>query len=281
MLFHPQPRWCSRWFFVGARVWLLLLMAAILGGGNERFAKAQTAPNRVWIIVVPGLRPDDLDSSSLPAFDALSRQASSGWMVCRTARVGSGSTPALAGDRLASQLLTLGSGARADAPSPSPVLPPSANEASAPARPAPAPFALPQNYLDTLRKRNDALDHLVTPGALGELARQAGSQTALCGVGGAKTRALAALLLMDRQGRVDAAVNFPDQPASAASSNSPEQNAAWENGLRLLPGASVPCCDLSGRADPAEFFFAPRFPFPLAARPERATRRAAAVFDGL
>src|SRR5438105_4336 len=93
------------------RFWILIWLLLAAGLLNTPAAQAgQTAPPRVVVAVVPGLRAEDLTRPEAPALGQLVRAGASGWMVCRAARTGANGR-----DSEEALALTLGSGARAAA----------------------------------------------------------------------------------------------------------------------------------------------------------------------
>ena len=136
---------------------------------------------RVSILVVPGLRAEDLTRPELPAIRDLVKRSAVGWMNTRTASRTS--------DSEESGYLTLGSGTRAAA---NPIL---------------GLFGHAQ--LAQLREMNANLDHPVPIGALGDILRAAGKTTMV--VGGedeAEPRSGALLLAIDSLGTVDSDHTF-------------------------------------------------------------------------
>lgn len=141
---------------------------------------AQTpAKMRIVLLVVPGLRADDLKDPDLFYIRFAISQGAVGWMNTRTARI-----PGQSKDSDAAAYLTLGTGARATAGS------------------------LGRSYRDGWLSRlivdNARLDHLVNVGLLGEMIRRAGLSTIVEGGDddpGSPSGGL--LTAMDRHGRID------------------------------------------------------------------------------
>lgn len=129
-------------------------------------AGAAAPARRVLVVLVPGLRAADLSRPKLPVLDQLALVGTSGWMVCRAARVAGGK------ETTASRLLTLDCGARAVA-EPDLLTQVAFEAASAGAHPPPA-------FL-TLQRQNAQLDHPVPLGALGDGVHQIGGKTAVIG----------------------------------------------------------------------------------------------------
>lgn len=145
-------------------------------------AAQPTKDRQMVILVVPGLRADDLARPQRPALENLRylvSQSAVGWMNTRTARV-----PGQKRDPQEAAYLTLGAGARATA----------------------GPYArvITADTLARLKAENARLDHPVQVGALGETLRRAGLR--VCVVGNeddVERRRAARMIAMDAQGRVD------------------------------------------------------------------------------
>lgn len=134
------------------RTVLALLLAVLVLGGSDG-ASAQTFyTSPVIIILVPGLRADDLTSSAAGGLANLARQGAIGWMNCRTARV-----PGQREEPQEAAYVTLGAGSRATA----------------------GPYArtITSDSLARLRFENGRLDHDVQVGLLGDIIRDAGGRT--------------------------------------------------------------------------------------------------------
>ena len=94
---------------------LALLWFLLFGGIAPAIAQTPSVPaHRVIILLVPGLRADDLTRCPLPGLTALRSEGAAGWMVCRAARAHNPRQLTADGrDTSASLALTLTSGARA------------------------------------------------------------------------------------------------------------------------------------------------------------------------
>ena len=174
-------------------------------------AHAQAEPGSTcYLILIPGLQPEDLTHPQLPALAALSRQSASGWMVCRTARIPSSTHSPSSRELLTGQCLTLGSGARAAGLSESERL------VEQPRHGDFAPASFTSTTLQAILDRLARLDHPVTVGALGDLIHSAAGMTVLLvpseeiDIGKAAT-----LLTMDSQGHTDLVGNLSPEDASA------------------------------------------------------------------
>jgi hypothetical protein len=168
-------------------------------GGSVPALAADPPTARVVVLLVPGLRADDLPRPELPLLRQIIAEGASGWMVCRAARV---TDPHLlrpdGRETTTSLLLTLGSGSRAVA----------GPEVSALDAVSPNPWndtatALAIALL-TLQTRNARLDHPVPLGALGDMLHRARLQTATLGNADTDTPDPASLFVaMDSAGSVD------------------------------------------------------------------------------
>lgn len=190
---------CSLWSFVyGLRNLLALLLLVCL---VPTALSAAPAPGRIVLLVVPGLRAEDLNRPELPTLRRLLSEGASGWMVCRAARV---TDPDLlrpdGRDTTDSLMLTLGCGARA-------IVGPESDGIV-----APTPHALhvlpypPPDALAALKAANARLAYTVPIGALGDLAHKAGLHTAALGnMDSDRPDRSLTLLVMDANGQVDEA----------------------------------------------------------------------------
>ncbi len=99
-----------------------LLWFLLFGGIAPAIAQTPSVPaHRVVVLLVPGLRADDLTRCPLPGLTALRSEGAAGWMVCRAARAGNPRQLTADGrDTLPSLSLTLGNGTRALAQSTTP-----------------------------------------------------------------------------------------------------------------------------------------------------------------
>lgn len=135
-------------------------------------AKAHRGQRRCVVIVVPGLRADDLSRAEMPLLRKIVSRGAVGWMNTRTARVAR-----VTRDPIDAAYLTLGAGARA---------------------------AGGGETVDSVHARNLRLDHSVQIGELGDLLRAAGIPTLLEGAADdvASDRS-ARGMIMDSSGRID------------------------------------------------------------------------------
>lgn len=194
------------------RVLICLLLLAWSSGAPLAMPEAP-APPRVVVVLLPGLRADDLTFPEAPALQRILREGASGWMVCRAARV---TDPRLTRpdgrENTASLLLTLGSGSRAVA---GPELANLAAESSQNSEIASPPSSA---ALQALRRRNAQLDHPVEVGALGSLLHRAHLQTAVLGNADTEVPDRSGVAVaMDAAGRVDFVGERPDRNVSDAS----------------------------------------------------------------
>lgn len=140
---------------------------------------AQTSEKQMIVIVVPGLRADDLKRPELTTLRRLATRGAIGWMNTRTARV-----PGQKRDPIEAAYLTLGAGARATA----------------------GPYArvITPSTLTLLKAENAKLDHPVHVGALGDMLHRAGLKTHVLGNEDDTEPGRAAIMIaMDSQGSVD------------------------------------------------------------------------------
>src|SRR5579863_10198445 len=141
------------------------------------------------LIVVPGLRADDLARPELPALRRIVARSAFGWMNTRTARIAGQHEPR---DPEEAAYLTLGAGERATA----------------------GPYArvFSPAVLQRLNDDNGRLDHPVPIGALGEMLHAAHLETHVCGnEDDSEPRRAARLIAMDACGRIDWEDTEPDQ----------------------------------------------------------------------
>jgi hypothetical protein len=123
------------------RIVLVVVLALVVGLCT---AYAQSHDKRLIIIVVPGLRADDLTRPELPTLRKLVANGAIGWMNTRTARV-----PGQKRDPIAAAYITLNAGARATA--------------------GPYAMTMTPDALSRLKSENSKLDHSVQIGALGDM----------------------------------------------------------------------------------------------------------------
>lgn len=131
---------------------------------------------QITVLLIPGLRADDITEDRLPALCSLIREGQSGWMVCRAARPSDPDQLRPDGREPTDALvLSLGSGARAR-------VGPEADGLV-----SPTPHALhvlpypPPGSLEALKKANSALGYTVPIGALGSMLHAVGMRTAVFG----------------------------------------------------------------------------------------------------
>lgn len=158
------------------RLFLLSVSLCLYG---STAARAQAAGRRMVVLVVPGLRADDLTRPELPTLQRLVERGAIGWMNTRTARV-----PGQKGDPQEAAYLTLGAGARATA----------------------GPYArvMSPDVLARLKAENARLAYPVPIGALGDMLRAAGLKTIVVGEeDDTEPRRAAILLAMDSRGQVE------------------------------------------------------------------------------
>jgi len=178
------------------------------------------------VLVVPGLRADDLTRPELPMLRRLVERGAVGWMNTRTARV-----PGQKGDPQEAAYLTLGAGARATAGPYARVLPPPSKGGQG-------------GVLTRLKAENARLDHPVPIGALGDMLHAAGLKTIVVGTeDDTGPRRAAWMIAMDAQGRTDFS-NTSDYRIFAASI--PYDDAPY--GLRTNPSTFS-----YAAGEPAEF----------------------------
>jgi len=131
------------------------------------------------VIVVPGLRADDLTRPELSTLRRIVSQGAIGWMNTRTARV-----PGQQRDPIEATYLTLGAGSRATAGSYARVI--------------------TSSTLVRLKAENAKLDHPVHIGALGDMLHAAGLKTQVLGnEDDLAPRRAAVMMAMDSKGQVD------------------------------------------------------------------------------
>ncbi len=161
---------------------LLVLLVILLWVGQ---ARAESRPPFI-LILVPGLKAEDLTRPELQPLQALVRQGAYGWINARTARVSNRSLLEADGrPAIEAACLTINAGTRATA------------------RSSTSSFAA--GFLDRLTEENRAVDHPVPIGALGDLLHGAKLQTATLGNSDdSQTRNLGRLIAMDSAGKVDA-----------------------------------------------------------------------------
>jgi hypothetical protein len=177
-------------FRSAAFVWLLSIPSIL-----PRVAWAQTLPaHRVFVVLTPGLRADDLTSPLLPALRLLRSEGAAGWMVCRAARATDRRQLAPDGrDTPSSLALTLGSGTRA-----------LAEERERGEEREKGEIGPSSPSVSSLRDINRAVDHIVPIGALGAMIHRSGWRTALLGSAQTDdTFEMGRLLAMDGTGQID------------------------------------------------------------------------------
>ncbi|HZO90424.1 MAG TPA: hypothetical protein VFB38_19010 [Chthonomonadaceae bacterium] len=192
-----------------AAAWVLCWLALWLLGLGGWAAAGERPARRVVVVLLPGLRADDLTRPEVPTLRRLIAEGASGWMVSRAARVTDTRLLRPDGrDTTASLLLTLNSGSRAIAlPETVPLVP-------APDAAQPGASALPASTLKVLQAANQRLDHPVPLGAMGDLFHRVSLRTAAIGNADAGQPLPAAFLLaMDSAGRVDSAGDRLDRNA--------------------------------------------------------------------
>ncbi len=135
------------------------LMLALLP--SVRAANCLPRP-RLVIVLLPGLRADDLSADELPSLKHMIETGGAGWMLCRGARAADRRLLRPDGrETTASLLTTIGSGSRALAPSTLPLS--------------------PKAMIAALRSTDEKLDHNVPLGAVGNMFHRLGLSTATIG----------------------------------------------------------------------------------------------------
>lgn len=167
-----------------------MALLGMLAGQVLPAAKAHAVSEpSVLIVTIPALSAGDVRAPELSSFRMLLSRGACGWMNVRT-----GITPDRPGDPTASGYLTIGAGVRAVADARS-------------AHGAPVDTA-------SLARANRGLGYLVPLGALGSICREANLDLRVVGdTDDTASRREAALLAMDRSGRLDAArsAHIPDR----------------------------------------------------------------------
>jgi len=201
----PNPRIAH--FFANAfanrvllfRYAFVALMLWIPCGGLARQSGTHPEPFRITILLIPGLRADDIEIAKLPALVKLVESGESGWMVCRGAKPADPDQLRTDGrEPIDSLMLSLGCGGRARC----------GPEADGIVAPTPhnlhvLPYP-PPGSIDALKKANLGLGYTLHIGALGDIAHTAGLTTAAIGNMDAERpdRSLY-LMVMDSRGIVD------------------------------------------------------------------------------
>ena len=119
--FQQSRQKTSRLLRIYACVRTALLFLFVVGSGLPVGAQTSSTPvHRVVVLLVPGLRPDDLTRLPLPGLAMLRAEGAAGWMICRAARAINPRQQTPDGrDTSESLALTLASGTRALAQYPS------------------------------------------------------------------------------------------------------------------------------------------------------------------
>ncbi len=186
-------RWRNyRWFVV------VLAVVTCLAARATAQDTASITPN-VTVLLIPGLRSEDIKSASLPALQHLIAQSQSGWMVCRAARPTDPDQLRKDGrDPLPSLVLSIGTGSRGRVgPESEAIVSPTPHALHTRAYP-------PAEALKALIKTNQLLDHTVTIGALGDMVHRAGLRTYIAGNMDADLPDRSVYLFaMDHAGRAD------------------------------------------------------------------------------
>ncbi len=174
---------------------VIFLIVAPLSG----FTRTLKLFPRITILLVPGLRADDLDGLTLPALSDLISEGESGWMVCRAARPADPDQLRPDGrESIDSLMLSLGCGGRARC----------GPEADGIVSPTPHNLHVlrypPPGSVDALKKANRGLGYTLHVGALGDIAHLAGITTAAIGnMDSDRPDRSIYLLAMDSNGIVD------------------------------------------------------------------------------
>jgi hypothetical protein len=177
---------------IGKLIAVLLLLCT-----TPKIASCQHHPTTV--LLVPGIRADDLKRPECPHLTAFIQQSASAWMVCRAARPVDPQDLRKDGrDPLPSLILTLGAGSRARVGSESEkIVSPTPHAFHT--QPFPDPGAL-----SSLIASNKRLDHTVHVGLLGDLLHKSGIRTYVAGnLDAALPDRSLFLLVMDHRGIAD------------------------------------------------------------------------------
>ncbi len=176
-----------------------LLIVSLCCEARQADSPPPLSTPRITLLIIPGLRADDLVQAKLPALTRLINEGESGWMVCRAARPADPDQLRPDGrETIDSLMLSLGCGGRARC----------GPEADGIVSPTPhnlhvLPYP-PPGSLDALKKANTGLGYTVQIGALGDIAHSAGIATAVIGnMDSDRPDRSGYFMAMDSHGRVD------------------------------------------------------------------------------